>query len=263
MARLFLLLSLVQYANSYSTGNLFKPSTRKFSSIGGECWEEVEQYKSGAYTPPITFNHLGDYSPQHLEDFDAPKRAAFNLNVGKALETLRRELPMVFAVSDLDFSIFASHIKVSDGNNNRIIIQKNLYAGVVKSLKLASSFSFVYPSMNVKKIEYIEDCTTIQCHVDVVLPDSVRIDGQATWEGMFYFGLNSNGLIETHTFDRKISKMKPNSLLNPQLYPWIRAASPKWNEELVGVPSWFQDIKSDIATNMNGKKETLLDLLSL
>ena len=63
--------------------------------------------------------------------------------------------------------------------------------------------------MNVRKIEYVDDVKTIQCLVDVVLPDSVRVDGQSVWEGMFYFGLNKQGLIETHIFDRKISNLKP------------------------------------------------------
>ena len=223
-----------------------------FKSVGGQCWGEFEGFRCEILDRSQIFNHLGDYTPQPVDDFDAKQRTQFNLNVGKALEVLRRELPMVFMVSDLDFSIFAPQITVSDGNKNRIVMQKQLYAGIVKSLKLASSFSFVYPSMNVKKIEYIADCTTIQCQVDVVLPDSVRVDGQAVWEGMFYFGLDSEGLIQTHIFDRKITNLR-SSPFHVASYPWLRANAPQWSEELVGarvpVPAGAWKSETTVPTN--------------
>jgi len=146
-------------------------------------------------------------------------------------------------------------------------MQRNLYAAVVKSLKLASTFSFVYPSMNVKKIEYIDSCTTIQCLVDVVLPDSIRIDGQALWEGMFYFGLDSEGLIESHTFDKKISTMRPSPLLNVKSYPWLKSG-PQWNGELVGAA--FATPDSVLSSTTNDGRDgnvhesvNVLDLLTL
>lgn len=178
------------------------------------------------------FSHMGDYQSQD-DPYGAGKSSKYNLNVGTALETLRRELPMVFAASNLDFSIFANTITVTNGNQNKLVMSKALYMGAVKSVQMASALSSIYPSMNVKKIEYIEDCRTIQCLVDVVLPDNVRVDGQAFWEGMFYFGLNSEGLIETHIFDRKISNHKSSPRVSVQSMPWLRAA-PQWSSELLG-----------------------------
>ena len=169
----------------------------------------------------------------YVDDYDQRRRQNFNANVGKALESLRRELPLVFAVSNLDFSIFANTITVTDGNGNTMPIQKSIYAAAVKSLRMASAISSMYPSMNVKKIDYVEDCRTIQCLVDVVLPDSVRIDGQAVWEGMFYFGINSEGLIESHIFDRKVSNFRPQTPVNTASMPWLRSA-PAWSTDLLG-----------------------------
>jgi hypothetical protein len=206
---------------------------RSFGSAGGQCWDDFEGFNCKILGPTV-LHHLGDYSPQPVDDYDVSRKSKFNLNVGRALEVLRRELPLVFMVSDLDFSIFSPQVTVSDGNN-RMVMQKNLYSAVVKSLRLASTFSFVYPSMNVKKIEYINDCTTIQCQVDIVLPDSVRIDGQSSWEGMFYFGLDSEGLISTHIFDRKISNLRPTPM-PASSYPWLRAGTKTWSGELVEVP---------------------------
>ena len=36
--------------------------------------------------------------------------------------------------------------------------------------------------------------------MNVILPDAVRINGEAEWSGMFYFGLDSNGLIEVTNY---------------------------------------------------------------
>jgi hypothetical protein len=122
-------------------------------------------------------DNWGEYTNEN--NVDEKKNQDFNLNVGRALEVLRRELPMVFYVSNHDFSIFANQITVCDGSHkSRVVMQKSLYSAAVKSLRVASSVSFTYPSMNVRKIEYIASCRTIQCNVDIVLPDTIRIDGQ-------------------------------------------------------------------------------------
>ena len=182
---------------------------------------------------PTSFSHIGDINDINNNDNSInSKKANFYLNVGKALDTIRRELPMVFATSNLDFSIFANSITVTDGNQNKIAMSRALYAAAIKSVQMASAFSSIYPSMNLKKIEYIEDCTTIQCLVDVVLPDSVRVDGSAVWEGVFYFGLDSEGLISTHVFDRKISTLRPSSPISASSMPWLRAG-PQWSQDLL------------------------------
>ena len=99
---------------------------------------------------------------------------------------------------------------------------------------MASAFSSIYPSMNVRKIEYIEDCQSIQCLVEVILPDAIRIDGQSVWQGMFYFGLNDDGLISSHVFDRKISKKTPLGV-EAKHYPWIAANTARWDAELISA----------------------------
>ena len=52
---------------------------------------------------------------------------------------------------------------------------------------------------------------------------------------MFYFGLDDEGLINTHIFDRKINTMKPAQQLNTKSYPWLRTAGPSWNPDLIAV----------------------------
>ena len=183
----------------------------------------------------------GDLDPESLK-----MKREYNLQVGKCMEVIRRELPLVFYASNIDFSIFSPQIIVSDGNSNRMAMQKSLYTTVVKSLKLATTFSSMYPSMNLKKIEYIEDCSTIQCLVDIVLPDSIRIDGSAVWEGMFYFGLDSHGLISSHTFDRKISNKTPINHINTKTFPWLRS-NPQWSPDLlVGAAAVVPDSDQDV-----------------
>lgn len=205
--------------------------TKLKSNVGTDIWESIqsnndfEGYDCKILGPARVFEHLGDYDFNN--DKKPPVNRLFYLNLGKAMDSLRRELPMVFYVSNLDFSIFANQVTVVDSCNRKMLVQKTLYAAAVKSLKMASVFSSTAPSMNVRKIEYIEECRTIQCLVDIVLPDTVRLDGQATWEGLFYFGLNNDGLIESHIFDRKLSNFKPKKLSSKE-YPWIKSNKPKW-----------------------------------
>lgn len=194
---------------------------------------------------------IGDYNDQdeknYLDQLSENERLEYNKNVGLALEVLRRQLPYVFATSSLDFSIFAQQITLQDEKRNRFVMQKSLYSAAVRSLRMASIVSSISPMMNVKKIDYIEDVQTIQCLVDVVLPDNVLIDGQSVWEGMFYFGLNTKGLIESHTFDRKISTLNPGQLRTNE-YPWINSQSKNtvWNEELIAAgPVFTSDINDE------------------
>ena len=141
--------------------------------------------------------HLGDYGETaDVDSLSSEERRKHNLNVGKALDTLQRQLPYMFAMTNLDFSIFANLITLNDEKRNKFVMQRTLYSAAVRSMCMASRFSSIYPSLNLKNIEYIESESVIQCLVDVVLPDSVRVDGQAVWEGIFYFGLDRRRFIE-------------------------------------------------------------------
>jgi hypothetical protein len=249
-------------------GLVLKPTSltplnvRKYGAIGGQRWGNFAGFECKVLGPVTSFEHLGDINAGNEDpDFDSQKKRHFNLNVGRAQEVLRRELPMVFAVSNLDFSIFAPHITVTDMNGNKMVMQKSLYSAAVKSLRMASAISSIYPSMNVKKIEYIEETRTIQCLVDVVLPDTVRVDGQAVWEGMFYFGLDQDGLIMAHIFDRRISTMTPSPVAHVA-YPWLRAA-PAWSSDLLRpAPRPVPGVVASILSEAE-EKSAILKLLAL
>ena len=225
----------------YVVGLRTRPSSqflgRNVGLIRGQRWGGDVCEAPATLLPPVTsFKHLGENiggnDGDFIDDYGQRQIHNYKLNVGKAMEVLRRELPMVFAVTNLDFSIFAQSITVADGTNT-MTVQKSLYGAAVKSLRMASVLSSMYPSMNVKKIEYIEDHRTIQCLVDVVLPDSVRIDGSSVWQGMFYFGLDSEGLIDSHIFDRKITNLRPQMPVNTATYPWLKSTT-GWSPSLLG-----------------------------
>lgn len=142
----------------------------------------------------------------------------YTLNVGRALDVLVRELPLLFAVKNIDFSILSSQITVVNGNQpHSLVVSKTAYIGAIRAIQMASTVSSNYPSIHLRKIEYIEDIKTIQCLLDVAFSPNHLISTvinnteQQTplWQGMFYFGLNKEGLIDTHIFDRKISNLKP------------------------------------------------------
>jgi 4-hydroxybenzoate polyprenyltransferase len=130
----------------------------------------------------------------------------YRLNIGNAINVLHRELPLVFVLKNLNFDIFSSQILVVS-NTKKISIPKKVYIASIKLLQTISSFSKNTPKINVRKIDYIDDTKTIQCLVDIVLPNLIKSDWENKWEGYFYFGIDEKGLIKTHIFDRKISNL--------------------------------------------------------
>ena len=102
------------------------------------------------------------------------------MNIAKAYETLRHQLPFFFYQQNLDFSIFGDYILVGDNNQNRITMSKTVYSAVVKSIQMAASLSKIYPSLHLQNIHYLEELNCIQCRVKIVLPDSIHIEGQVS-----------------------------------------------------------------------------------
>eukprot|EP01039_Chlorochromonas_danica_P006449 gene6449-7113_t len=199
---------------------------------GGERWKEIDGRVDPWIDGIMLTREREDEGMKNLQDgYDAKRRADFNLRVGTALETLRRQLPLVFYVSSMDYSIFANMITLADGNRNKLVVQKSFYIAAINSLRMAASLSSIYPGLNLKKIEYVEDSRTIHCLVDMVLPDTVRVDGQSMWQGNIYFGLNADGLIDTMIFDRKINPFRPQM---PSTYPWFQQTT-RWQSELIAV----------------------------
>jgi len=144
------------------------------------------------------------------------------LNVGTALEVLHRELPFLFVLESPNFDIFSSHIMVISENGNRINMSKHMYIASVKSMQLAGSFSIKRPLINVRKIEYVEETKMIQCLVEIVLPELIKSGSKNIWEGNFYFGINENGLINSHHFDRKIDNSDSELKYADQEPPWMK-----------------------------------------
>jgi geranylgeranylglycerol-phosphate geranylgeranyltransferase len=133
-------------------------------------------------------------------------RNEYIVNVGNAIDVLHRELPFLFVLKNPNFDIFSSQIMLVN-NKQKINISKDMYIASIKSLQTIASFSRNSPKINVRKIEYIEETKTITCLVDIVLPKLINPHIENKWEGYFYFGVNENGLIKTHIFERKISSL--------------------------------------------------------
>ena len=94
-------------------------SARTFKSISGQRWGEFDGFQCQVlekknFEPNLIFENMGDIIPERLNNHDDEAKNNYNLNVGRALEALRRELPIIFFASNLDFSIFANQILVND-----------------------------------------------------------------------------------------------------------------------------------------------------
>lgn len=241
-------------SGKFSTGNQIVRGTRRFGSISGQRWGDFDGFDCKVLGPVATLSHLGDHSYGPPPDMDSEQKREFKMNVGKAIDVLGKQLPMIFMCSDLDFSIFAPQITVTDTRQNKFVMQKSLYTAAVKSLRMASSFSSMYPSLGVRKIEYIEECSAIHALVSVKLPDSIRIDGSGVWEGSFFFGVDKSGFINAHTFDRKITNLHSNPLLTSS-YPWVKAGASPFVEDLFSAPVPKRGLVTSYGTNSNHQDE--------
>lgn len=148
------------------------------ASVEGKRWQEIDLLREKSLISTVMSSTDQGSEPQLQDNLESMQKAAFKLKVGTAFETLRSQLPLLFYQSTMDYSIFADMITLADGNQNKLVVSKTFYKAGVSSLRMASSLSSIYPSLNLRRIEYLEDCRTIQCLVDVVLPDTVRLEGQ-------------------------------------------------------------------------------------
>ena len=149
-------------------------------------------------------------------------KVRFYTNVGKALDTVRSELPSAFSSHNIDVSVLADRITVIHENKNKITMTKKLYATTIKSLQVACVFLSIYPCVNVKKIDYDEEMNMIQCLVDISLPDATDTKNIILWEGIFYFVLDDTGLIQSHILDRKILTSKMPHKNNSSELHWLK-----------------------------------------
>lgn len=150
-------------------------------------------------------------------------KARFYTNVGKALDTVRSELPSVFSSHNIDVSVLANRITVIHENKNKITMTKNLYVATIQSLQVACVFLSIYPCVNVKKFDYDEEMNMIQCLVDISLPDATDTKNIILWEGIFYFVLDDTGLIQSHILDRKIPTSKIPQKNNSSELHWLKS----------------------------------------
>jgi len=149
------------------------------------------------------------------------ENSEYLLNVGTALDVLHRELPLIFVLENINFNIFSQQINVIN-RKKMISMSKPMYISSIKSIQTISSLSPTRSEINVRKIEYIEDVRTIQCLVEIITPRlTPSLANENKWEGMFYFGINEKGLIESHMFDRKISNLDNNKITYVNKIPWL------------------------------------------
>ena len=153
------------------------------------------------------------------------------VNIGNAIDVLHRDLPFIFVLKNPNFDIFSSQIMVVN-NEKKINISKDMYIASIKSLQTIASFSRNSPKINVRKIEYIEETKTIMCLVDIVLPKLINPHIENKWEGYFYFGVNENGLIKTHIFERKISTLDVELTKSKNSLHWLHSNSKKYHLNL-------------------------------
>ena len=200
-----------------------------------------------------SFPHLGDgdgsSDGSFVDDVGEREKRAFHKNLGQAINAIQRGLPLVFQdQSGMDFSIFAPVVTVMvDGMV--LPLHKSMYIAGVRSFRVAALFSAAEPSMCLRKVEYLESFRTIQCLVDVLLPHTVPLGdgggrgvgggGRTRWKGVFYFGLDKHGLVDSHVVSRVVPPFLPEAYAGQYAtaaasLPWLKVG-PTCSADLVAA----------------------------
>jgi hypothetical protein len=112
IAAVFVLVVLLlqQSTDSFTLNNFIA----RFHDQRSTLVNQVMKSSDEMFEQQHVMKHLGDYDTNtEVRDDDKIKRdREFLVNMGRAMETLRRELPYAFQVSNLDISIFANQITV-------------------------------------------------------------------------------------------------------------------------------------------------------
>ncbi len=77
------------------------------------------------------------------------------------------------------------------------------------------------------------------------------------WQGMMFFGLNTEGYIDVLIFDRKVPTLRPAP--KPQDYPWFEQAAQhtRWSPDLVQAHIRTSVVKKEVSRRKGGEDNVL------
>jgi len=116
------------------------------------------------------------------------------LNVGRAIETIRDEVPLLFEQAPTT-SIFSNAIKLTDQDGTQLIPQGiRSYSYFLASLRMSKKWGLVKPYVEITSLRYLDWRSEISVRLTITT-FGMRKDA------LFVYKLNDEGLICEHKID--------------------------------------------------------------
>ena len=152
----------------------------------------------------------------------------FTLNVGRAIETLRDDVPVMFR-QEPDLSIFSDDVVLS-APSGVLSRGKNMYRTVYSSLRVARRLTFTQPLVQIHALRYLDWRSEISVRFSVTTEGPLGMD-TVTFDAISVYKLNSQGLIQEHRIDdmtrnHLFDRANLVDLLVPRNIVWGRERAP-------------------------------------
>jgi hypothetical protein len=147
--------------------------------------------------PPLLVSSTFDYFGSLNQNEQELKRR-YNMNVGRAIDTLRHDIPLLFKQAPR-LDVFTTDIKLMDPKGT-ICSGKYAYSILLNSLRIAKALD---PVVQIKTLRYFEDSGEIQIKFSLiaeVLPMNAVMEN-IHFEAVSRYVLNGEGFIHEHHID--------------------------------------------------------------
>mmetsp|Transcript_7327 Transcript_7327/g.15046 ORF Transcript_7327/g.15046 Transcript_7327/m.15046 type:complete len:329 (-) Transcript_7327:328-1314(-) len=103
-----------------------------------------------SYLPSTTQPPFKDFHQQNVENLEKKQKNNFTLAVGKAIDTLRDDVPTMMTEAP-DLSIFSEDVVLTDANGNQIVKGLKSYGGFLEGLRWATRLTLSTPTIKVRQ----------------------------------------------------------------------------------------------------------------
>ena len=158
------------------------------------------------------------------EKLEHDMKRNFTLNVGRAIETLRDEVPNMLS-QPMDLSIFSEDVMLTDRPGHAIATGKNQYAAFFATLRMARRLTLSSPTVEIKALRYLDWRSEISVKFTITASAPLGME-PITFDAISVYKLNDQGLIYEHRID-DVTRM--NLFDRPSLFENLPLGNLVWN----------------------------------
>jgi hypothetical protein len=160
---------------------------------------------SSIMLPPSVTTQLGSYGlPDDTiaaarEKLEHDMKRNYTLNVGRAIETLRDEIPHMLTEA-MDLSIFSEDVVLTDRPGHAIATGKRQYSAFLASLRMARRLTLSNPSVEIQALRYLDWRGEISVKFQITAAAPLGME-PISFDAISVYRLNEQGLIDEHRID--------------------------------------------------------------